>query len=83
MQNKKDIIEMEIQNIKNEQTIGSEEKLEDVWKEFSAFGDKYFSKMFDMKNLSMEDTLENRMMYYRTYLSFCQRALACSDITPE
>ena len=82
-ENKKEVIEMEIQNIKNEEAIGSGEKLSDVWKEFSAFGDKYFSKLFDREGLSMEDKFENRMTYYRTYLSFCRRALACSDITPQ
>lgn len=82
-ENKKDVIEMEIQNIKNEQLDGSGEKLADIWKEFSEFGDKYFSKLFDMKNLSMDDKFENRMTYYRTYLSFCRRALNSVDITPE
>lgn len=82
-ENKKDVIEMEIQNIKNEQAVGSGEKLADIWKEFSAFVDKYFSKLFDMKNLSMEDKFENRMTYYRTYLSFCRRALNSVDITME
>lgn len=82
-ENKKEVIEMEIQNIKNEEAIGSGEKLSDVWKEFSAFGDKYFSKLFDREGLSMEDKFENRMTYYRTYLSFCRRALTCSDITPQ
>ncbi len=48
-ENKKEVIEMEIQNIKNEEAIGGDEKLSDVWKEFSEFGDKYFSKLFDKK----------------------------------
>lgn len=82
-ENKKEVIEMEIQNIKNEKAIGGDEKLSDVSKEFSEFGDKYFSKLFDRKSLSIEDKFENRMTYYRTYLSFCQRALACSDITQQ
>lgn len=82
-ENKKEVIEMEIQNIKNEQSTGNNEKLSDVWKEFSAFIDKHFSKLFDREGLSIEDKLENRMTYYNTYLSFCRRALACSDITPQ
>lgn len=36
-----------------------------------------------MKHLSMDDKFENRMTYYRTYLSFCRRALNSVDITPK
>lgn len=80
-QNKKEVIEMEIQNIKNEQKnkVGGE-TVKEVWREFSVFVNKYF-ELND--NLSMDEKFENRMAYYSTYLSFCQRFLACTDVTEE
>ena len=69
------------QNIKNEEKLRTGgESIDDVWKEFSAFTDRYF-KLND--NLNFEDKFENRMTYYATYKSFCQRFLACTDITEE
>ena len=40
--NKKNVIEMEIQSIKNEQQVGKNEKWDDIAKEFSDFTDKYW-----------------------------------------
>ena len=80
-QNKKEVIEMEIQNIKNEEKLRTGgESIDDVWKEFSAFTDRYF-KLND--NLNFEDKFENRMTYYATYKSFCLRFLACEGLTDE
>ena len=72
---------MEIQNIKNEEKLRTGgESIDDVWKEFSAFTDRYF-KLND--NLNFEDKFENRMTYYATYKSFCLRFLACEGLTDE
>ena len=80
-QNKKDVIEMEILNIKNEQKAkAGGETIKEVLREFSAFVNKYFELN---ENLNMDDKFENRMTYYSTYRAFCQRILACSDITEE
>lgn len=79
--NKKNVIEMEIQSIKNEQTAGSGEKIEDVWKEFSEFTNKYFNSIND--NMTMEEKYENRVAYYNMYRTFIARFMNCSDITEE
>ena len=80
-ENKKSVIEMEIQSIKNEQQAGSGEKIEDVWKEFSEFTNKYFGSLND--NMSMEEKYENRVAYYNMYKSFINRFMGCTDITEE
>lgn len=80
-QNKKEIIQMEIQNINNEQKTGSAEKVSDVWNEFTNFINNFFESLDD--KLSNDDKRENRLTYYRTYISFCNRLLSCTDITSE
>ena len=80
-QNKKAVIEMEIQNINNEKKLqAGGETVNEVWEEFSKFTEKYFE--LD-PNLSMEDKFENRMTYYATYKNFCLRFLACEGLTEE
>ena len=80
-QNKKDVIEMEIQNIKNEEKLNTgAETVQEVWKEFSDFTNKHFRLN---NNLSFEDKFENRMTYYTTYKTFCLRFLACENLTDE
>ena len=80
-QNKKDVIEMEIQNIKNEEKLNTGgETVQEVWKEFSDFTNKHFRLN---NNLSFEDKFENRMTYYATYKTFCLRFLACEGLTDE
>jgi len=80
-QNKKEVIEMEIQNIKNEENLNKGgETVQDVWKEFSDFTNKHFKLN---SNLSFEDQFENRMTYYATYKTFCLRFLACEGLTEE
>ena len=80
-QNKKSIIQQEIQTIKNENKIGNNEKISDVWGEFEKFCNKYQDKF--NTELSVEDRSEYLMTYNRTCLSFLKRLLACSDITDE
>ncbi len=80
-QNKKEVIEMEILNIKNESKAKKGgETVKEVWKEFSSFIDSHFE--FN-RNLNFEDQFENRMAYYSTYKSFCMRLLACNDVSEE
>ena len=79
--NKKNVIEMEILSIKNEQQAGSGERIEDVWKEFSEFTNKYFGSLNN--NMSMEEKYENRVAYYNMYKSFINRFMGCTDITEE
>ena len=78
-QNKKNVIEMEIQNIKNTEVVSKKEKIADVWKEFSNFTNKYFGSIND--NMSMEEKYENRVSYYNAYKTFIKRFMNCSDIT--
>ena len=78
-QNKKAVIEMEIQNIENSKVQSGTEQVADVWNEFSEFIDKYFGSIND--NMTIEEKYENRLTYYSTYKSFIQRLLNCTDIT--
>ncbi len=80
-QNKKSIIQQEIQAIRNEEKSGSGEKVADVWKEFEKFCNKYRGK-FD-KNLSTEDRSEYLITYNRTCQSYLKRLMSCSDITDD
>ena len=80
-QNKKSIIEMEIQRIKNDEKLATGgETVAEVHKEFIEFTNKYFEHN---QNLSFEDMFENRITYYTTYMQFCLRFLACEDVTEE
>lgn len=81
-QNKKDIITQEIQNIKNEDKVGSGEKVEDVLKEFTEFTNEFWNKQLDSSLLPQEYN-EYYFAYYNTYISFCDRFLTCTDLTPE
>lgn len=84
-QNKKNVINMEIQTIKNEQkidNISQKEQVNDVWNEFRTFIRKYFTD-FDANKLELQDRVEYNLTYYNTYISFCNRLLACIDVTPE
>ena len=78
-ENKKNVIEMEIQNIKNERQINSGEKVEDVWKEFQEFQKNYLNSLNN--NLSIEQKFENRAAYYNTIFSFVARLVNCTDVT--
>ena len=83
--NKKNVIEMEIQAIKNEQQYGKNEKWEDVAKEFSDFTEKYWVKnvlnnMGDLNNLEFLDAQEYYNTVRMTMITFCDRILACSDL---
>ena len=88
-QNKKSVIQMEIQNIKNEEkssSIGNKktfasENVNDVWNEYEKFVKKY--QKFLNNSLSAEDKYEYLIIYNRTGLSFVARLMKCSDITNE
>ena len=78
-ENKRTVIEMEIQNIKNEQQINQGEKVEDVWKEFQEFQKNYLNSLND--NMSIEQKFENRAAYYNAIFSFVARLVNCTDVT--
>ncbi len=80
-ENKKVIIEQEIQGIRNDLVVGSGEKVDDVVKEYEKFVAEY-NKTPD-KSLSAQDKNEFKMTYYETCLSFMERILACTDLTDE
>lgn len=80
-QNKKSVIKMEIQSIKNEETKDTGEKVNDVWNEYEKFVNKYQGKVND--NLSAEDKYEYSMTYNKTAQSFIKRLMNCADVTDK
>ncbi len=80
-QNKKAIIQMEIQNIKNDKNIGSGEKVAEVWTEYKEFIQKYQGNI--NTNMSADEQYEYLMTYNRTGQSFTTRLMNCIDVTKE
>lgn len=80
-QNKKSIIQMEIQNIKNDKNIGSDEKVSEVWTEYKEFIQIYQGKL--NTNMSADEKYEYLMTYNRTGQSFTTRLMNCIDVTKE
>ena len=83
--NKKNVIEMEIQSIKNEQHAEKNEKWQDVAKEFSDFNNKYWVENVlndkgGLNNLEFNDAQEYYNTVRRTMITFCDRILSCSDL---
>ena len=78
-QNKKDIIEMEIQTIKNEEKSGKDKSISTVSKEWKEFTNKFWNKTPKFDNVA--DRVEYYRSYYNMYISFCDRVLACNDIS--
>lgn len=86
--NKKNVIEMEIQSIKNEQQVGKNEKWDDIAKEFSDFTDKYWvenvlNNKGGLNKLKFNDAQEYYNTVRRTMIIFCDRILACSDLPDD
>ena len=78
-QNKKDIIEMEIQTIKNEDSVNKEADSNTIAKEFNNFTNTYWNKKPNFQNVP--DRVEYYESYYNMYLSFCDRMLACDNLS--
>ena len=78
---KEDVLRMEMQNIINNQQIGNDENINDVANEWKEFTDMYWNKTPDFD--STADRVEYYRSYYNMYISFCDRALASSDISDE
>lgn len=83
--NKKNVIEMEIVSIKNEQKIGTNEKWSNIEKDFSNFTDKYWVKNVlnnngNLNNLEFNDAQEYYNTVRRTMITFCDRILACPNL---
>ena len=79
--NKRDVIQMEIESIKNQEKSGENEKLADVQKEFDEFLEKYSHKPSD--NLADNDKKEYNITFLRTCISFYQRLLGSEDLSDE
>ena len=79
--NKRDVIQMEIESIKNHEKSGENEKLADVQKEFDEFLEKYSHKPSD--NLADNDKKEYNITFLRTCISFYQRLLGSEDLSDE
>ena len=79
--NKEDIINMEMQNIINNKQIGNDENIDDVACEWREFTDRYWNKTSEFDNVA--DRVEYYRSYYNMYISFCDRALECNDLSEE
>lgn len=80
-QNKKEVIQQEIVRIKNEKKVGTGEKVNDVWKEFSDFAAKFRKGPDD--SLSKEDRKEYLDTFNTTCITYYTRLLTCKDVTPN
>ncbi len=78
--NKKNIIEMEIQNIKNTQQKGQYENWQSVAEEYNAFTSQYLGK--EPQFNSTPERAEYWVTFYTTCQSFIQRILNSKDV-PE
>ena len=79
--NKRDIIQMEIESIKNQEKSKENEKTNDVQKEFNKFLEKFSKQPSD--KLSDSDKKEYNITFMRTCISFYQRLLGCEDLSDE
>ena len=87
-ENIKNIIEMEIEGIKNSQKSKSGESWKDAADELDAFRDKYWYQnvILDearLDNLSFEDAQEYYITVKKTIISFIDRVLDCADLPNE
>ena len=87
-ENKKRIIEMEIQNIKNSEKNNSDGSWKDTAKELDNFREEYWYQnvILDAKNfdkLSFEDAQEYLITVKRTIISFIDKILNCSDLPAD
>ena len=87
-ENKKNIIEMEIEGIKNSQKSNSGENWKDAADELNAFRNKYWYQNVilgeaKLDNLSFEDAQEYYITVKRTIISFIDRVLDCNDLPSE
>ena len=83
--NKKDIIQMEIQMINNQQQAEKESNYQSVVAEFRDFIDKHWCDSYPTeRNSSLEftDSEEYGLTFYNTCLTYINRILACDDL-PE
>lgn len=79
--NKKDIIQMEIESIKNHEKSDENEKLIDVQKEFNNFLGIFSRQPND--RLSDNDKKEYNITFMRACISYYQRLLGCEDLSDD
>lgn len=80
-ENKRVIIENEIQNIINEQNIGQDTDFESLETEFWEFSNRVWNRPVEFNNVP--DRVEYWLSYYNTCLSYIDRLLSCEGITDE
>lgn len=83
--NKKDIIQMEIQMIKNSQQAGKDSNFQDVINEYNNFVQKHWCDNYPQERneqLEFLDKEEYGLTFYNTCISYLNRILACNDL-PE
>lgn len=79
--NKKTIIKNEILAIQNSQNIGSDSDYNPLEKEFKAYAGKEWGKKVEFE--SEFDKIEYWFSYYKTCVSYADRILSSTNITPE
>ena len=84
--NKKDIIQMEIESIKNEQQTGKDSNYQKAVEEYNNFVKQHWCDNYPQeRNQKLEflDSEEYGLTFYNTCISYLNRILACKDIPEE
>ena len=79
---KKEVIESEIQRIKNEQVQGSNQNYNNIQDELNAYVDNYRANYPD-KFTSSEARVELNLAYNMTCISYYEKMMNCADATVE
>ena len=80
-ENKKVIIQNEIQNIRNEQLIGQDTDFSALEEEFWNYSNSVWNRPAEFDNVP--DRVEYWLSYYNTCISYIDRLLRCEGITDE
>ncbi len=80
-ENKKVIIQNEIQNIKNEQAMGANTDFSELEAEFWNYSNNVWHRPAEFE--SVPDRVEYWLSYYNTCISYIDRLLNCDGITEE
>ena len=78
-ENKKVIIQNEIQNIKNEQLMGQDTDFATLEEEFWNYSNSVWNRPVEFDNVP--DRVEYWLSYYNTCISYIDRLLSCEGIT--
>ncbi len=80
-ENKKVIIQNEIQNIRNEQIMGQDTDFAALEEEFWDYSNSVWNRPVEFDNVP--DRVEYWLSYYNTCISYIDRLLSCEGITNE